>query len=80
MIYEGRPINKPLLTAIFLIFRNKKIQDIRFVGNSICNIFGKFRNYDVTSNESVLFIAQQGYGFFRPVIDNMCGNRNAENL
>ena len=35
-----------LSAAVFFIFQNKRIQDIRFVENLIFNIFGKFHNHD----------------------------------
>ena len=37
--YEGRSIYKEPVAAVFLIFEILKIQDTRFVENSISNIF-----------------------------------------
>ena len=39
-LYEGRSIYKEPVAAVFLIFELLKIQDIRFVENTISNIFG----------------------------------------
>ena len=39
-MYEGRSIYKEPVAAVFLIFEILKIQDTRFVENSISNIFG----------------------------------------
>ncbi len=58
--YEGRSVYKVLSAAVFLIFENKRIQDIRFVGNLIFNIFGKFRNHDINNVKSVIFTVPQG--------------------
>jgi hypothetical protein len=57
--YEGRSIYKVLFAAVFLIFQNKRIQDIRFVGNLILNIFGKFHNHDINNMKSETFRASQ---------------------
>ena len=40
IMYEGRSIYKEPVAAVFLIFEILKIQDTRFVENSISNIFG----------------------------------------
>ena len=59
-MYEGRSIYKVSCAVVFLIFRNKKFQDIRFVGNLIYNISCKFHNSDINSAKSVIFKVAQG--------------------
>ena len=41
--YEGRLIYNVSFGVVYLIFQNKKFQDIRFVENLIYNVFVKFR-------------------------------------
>ena len=58
--YEGRSIYKVSWAVVFLIFRNKKFQDIRFVGNLIYNISCKFHNSDINTVKSVILVSIAG--------------------